>query len=477
MRGPTTLAFATAAYLIGRSLAVPLPAVIVTPGTANDIVISSKNTVNATAPAPSGSLSTKRQTIVTPGDAKDIVLTAKNTLNATTPLSDFVRRSGGQLPLALVNNFAGSVNAYVTGLDANGLLVMLQPDGTFYYPTCTSSQTTPQLITANVAIPLGAQGSTTSITIPGYISSARVWFAAGDLKFFTVWNPATNAPSLVEPASVNPSDPSASVNWGFIELTYTEDGGLFANISYVDFVGLILGMSLAVTDGTGTQSALGLSAGAVSSICSALETQGQSDGEAWGDLCMADSSGNLLRVIAPPDYLSSNSGAFSTFWNTYIDDVWTQFTTDTLSIDTQMSAGVVDCTVETDGLLHCAGDNRGYAKPVAADIFGCNSGPFSIESGDNDIHSAVVPRLCAAFDRSTLTLDGGNTQPGLAASNYYLNAPTNWYSKFVHQYEVDGKGYAFSYDDVTPDDGVNQSGVVASANPETLTVIVGGPLS
>ncbi|KAF2092474.1 hypothetical protein NA57DRAFT_50251 [Rhizodiscina lignyota] len=481
MRGLTTLALGAVGCLIGRSLAVPTPVVIVTPGDASDVVISSNNTVNATAPAPSTPPSTKSHTIVTPRDTADTVITARNVLNATTSGSaadaNLVGRSTGQLPLSLVNNFAGSINAYVTGLDVNGRLVMLQPDGTFLYPSCDSAQSTPQLITDNIAIPLGAKGSTLNITIPGYISAARVWFAAGDLKFFAVWNPATNAPSLVEPSSVNPSDPSAAVNWGFVELTYVENGGLYANISYVDFVGLILGMSLAVTDGSGTQSALGLAADAISNICSALESQGKSDGQEWGNLCMADSEGNLLRVIAPSDYVSSNPDAFSTFWNEYIDDVWEQFTTDVLSIDTQMSAGIVNCTVQTDDLLHCDGDSRGYAKPVAADIFGCNTGPFGIEAGDNDVHSAVVPRLCAAFDRTTLSMEGGNIQPSLAAQSYYQSAPTNWYSKFVHQHEVDGKGYAFSYDDVNPDGDVNQSGVVASANPETLTVIVGGPLS
>lgn len=484
MRGLTTLALATAACLIGTSLAAPMPAVTVTPGTVSDIVITSNNTVNATAPSPSSSHSSKRQTIVTPGGAEDIVVTANNTVNATKASSsnsasnaNLGERSAGQLPLALVNNFASSINAYVTGLDASGRLVMLKADGTFYYPTCESSQTTPQPITDNVAIPLGAKGSTTKITIPGYISAARVWFAAGDLKFFTVWNPATNAPSLVEPSSTNPSDPSAGVNWGFVELTYVENGGLYANISYVDFVGLILGMSLSVTDGSGTQTAQGLSADAVSSICTALEAQGKTDGQEWGNLCMADSSGNLLRVIAPPDYISANPNAFSSYWTTYIDDVWTLFTSLALGIDTQTSSGTVNCSVQTDGLLHCTGDNRGYAKPNAGDIFGCNSGPFAIAGNDNDIHRAVVPRLCAAFNRATYTMVGGSTQPSLAAKSYYQSEPSNCYSKFVHQYEVDGKGYAFSYDDVNPDGDVNQSGVVASASPETLTVIVGGPLS
>lgn len=485
MRGLTTPAILGVICLIGKALAAPVPVVIVTPGAVGDVVITPKNTVNATAAPTHDTIPVKRRTTVRPGGLEAIKITARNSLNSITPLpyrtdlkADAVKRSAGRLPLSLVNNLAASVNAYVTGIDADGQLVMLRPDGTFLHPTASRNQSVPLLITDNVAIPLGTKGTATNITIPGYISAARVWFATGELKFFTVWSPATRGPSLVEPSSVNPSDPSAGINWGFVELTYVEDAGLYANISYVDFVGLILGMSLAVTDGTGTQSALGLSAGAVSSICSALETQGQADGEEWGNLCMADSSGNLLRVISPSDYVSSNPGAFGTFWNDYIEEVWEKFTTDKLHIDTQMEAGVVSCAVATDdGLLHCSGDNRGYAKPVAADIFGCNTGPFSIKSSDNSVHRAVVPRLCAAFDRTTLTAEGGNKQPSVAASAYYKSVPTNWYSKFVHQYEVDGKGYAFAYDDVNAAGDIDQSGVVASVHPDTLTVIVGGPVA
>jgi hypothetical protein len=35
-------------------------------------------------------------------------------------------------------------------------------------------------------------------------------------------------------------------------------------------------------------------------------------------------------------------------------------------------------------------------------------GPFELEASDNAVHQAVVPRLCAAINRSTLLLGGGN---------------------------------------------------------------------
>ena len=39
---------------------------------------------------------------------------------------------------------------------------------------------------------------------------------------------------------------------------------------------------------------------------------------------------------------------------------------------------------------------------------------------------------------------------------------------------LDGLGYAFPYNDITPINGVNQSGAVQDASPKLLTVAVGG---
>ena len=433
----SSLLFGAVASLIGHSLAVPLT---VHPGTADDVVVTNKDTVNATQAPVS----------VPPGS-----------------------NGQQQLQINMVNNFAGSVNAYVTGLDPNNQLVMLQADGTWMYPDAGGA-TTPQAISGNVALALGAQGSSTTITLPDYISAGRVWFAAnGELQFFVVQG-ADGSSSLVEPSSTNPQDPSAAVNWGFVELTNTADGGLYANISYVDFVGLPLGMSLAGS--AGAQTAQGLPATAVGSICNDLKTQAASDGQPWDQLCVSDSSGNPLRIIAPPDYTSINTNAFSSYWTDYVNQVWQQYSSQPLTINTQAAAGDVNCTV-SGGTLNCDGDNRGYAQPVAADIWGCNSGPFAIESGDNAVHYAVVPRLCAAFNRATLLLNGGNVQPSLDSSSYYTTAPTNYYSEIVHKYEVDGRGYAFSYDDVSPDGAANASGELTDAAPQSMTITVGGPSS
>jgi hypothetical protein len=443
MRGTISLAIAAAVAFIVPSLAAPTPK--------------------------------HRGIVVHPGDAGDLIITADNTLNGTAPsdrqisTNSILTSNGGtqQLEFAFVNNLPSSnVNAYVTGIDPNNVVVMLAKDGSWFYPDAGGSAE-PVPVTGDVAIPLGPQGSTTNIKLPDYISSARIWFADGTLSFFVLAQGSNQA--LVQPSAANSADPSAATNWGFVELTNTAEGGIYANISYVDFVGLILGMTL--TGSAGDQSALGLSADATKSICADLITQAGIDGMPWDKLCLTDSAGNPLRVLAPSDYISSNPDAFSDYWTKYIDDVYKKYSNETLTVDTQSGPGKVACTVSGDSMT-CEGDEIPYGKPTPADIFGCSSGAFA--NTGSPTHLAVLPRLCAAFNRGTLLLDGGNVQPALGSDMYYTTSPNNHFSRIVHKYEIDGKGYAFSYDDVNPS-GENESGTVVDPTPTLLTVIIGGP--
>ncbi|KAI1378009.1 glycoside hydrolase family 64 protein [Hypoxylon crocopeplum] len=407
--------------------------------------------------------------VVNPGSEGDIVITKENTVNGThVPENPTV--ASNPLKIALVNNFGGNqLNVYVTGQDTSGAVVMLSTDGSWYYPNPAGSQA-PVAINANIALPMNGQGQTTEFTLPDYISSGRIWVADGTLQFFTVASGDGKA-LLVEPSAANPSDPSAAVNWGFVELTNTEAGGIYANISFVDFVGLVMGMSLTLGSGE-QQTVQGLQQNAVATICQELKDQAAKDGQPWDKLCVTDSSGNPLRILAPNLYLSIDPTAFSSYYDSYIDQVWQKYSSQDLTINTQTDAGNVACRVNGDQLT-CAGDNRGYPKPTVIDIWGCNSGPFAIIGDDNGVHQAVVPRLCAAFYRSTLMLDAGNLQPGVTSDQYYSVDPTSHYARIVHKYELDGRGYAFSYDDVNPN-GQNEAGVVAGMSPQTLQLSVGG---
>lgn len=423
-------------------------------------------------------------TEVTPGGINDVIVTKQNTLNGSFASSSMsagtASTTSGALTLEIVNNLSGAtdgqVNAYVLG-KVNGDVAIMQSDGSWYFPPATTS-VTPLNITVDTALPVSAEGSTTTITIPSYLSAGRVYLSDGELTFYYETN-GTGGATIVQPSATNPSDPSANINWGFVELTNTEPtdegGGLYANLSYVDFVGLILGLSLTTTNGS-VQTDLGLSTDAVNSICTSLVNQTSVDGEAWASLCQTDTDGNYLRVIAPYDYISTDSTAFSTYFDDYVSSVWSTYSTDALTILPQNGDSNISCTSSGTDTLTCEGSSTvTLAQPSSADIFGCATGPFLVDSSSVD--AEIVPRLCAAFDRATLLLDGGNVQPSLGSDYYYTVSPCNYYSKFVHENELDGKGYAFAYDDVNPTGSENASGELVSTTPETLTITVGGASS
>ncbi|KAH6605371.1 glycoside hydrolase family 64 [Trichoderma cornu-damae] len=419
--------------------------------------------------------------IAKPGGVKDIVITAENTLNGTFHSKDTTtvskgslnaRALSGHLPIQIVNNFSGNqVYAYITGLDSDNRVVFVAADGSLVYPSSGGSGV-PVPISAPVSIALPSKGNSITVTLPIVITSARVYFSEGNLQFFMVKIPTGDG--LVQPSVTNLADPSAGINWGFVELTYTSDKAVYANISFVDFVGMILSMSLSTTDGSGTQTTKALTANAVSQVCQGLSQQSSVDGYPWSSMCIANSAGTPIRVLSPNDYAVINSAAFQNYWSPYVDQVWSKYTSTPLTVNTQ-GYGNVNCQV-SGTTLNCNGDNRSYSKPTAADIWGCNSGPFGKLSTDNNIHLAVIPRLCAAFVRSTLLIAGGNVQPSVGQSQYYTVSPTNHYSRLVHQLEVDGKGYTFPYDDVNPD-GENASGLLSSGAPNVLTLYVGAPPS
>ncbi|KAI1733771.1 glycoside hydrolase family 64 protein [Xylaria scruposa] len=414
-------------------------------------------------------------TVARPGGVDDIVITKDNILNSTTS-REFKTESAfkinaaqaGAFPINILNNFGTGMYVYISGKDASNVPVLLGTNGQYVYPQADNTGV-PKQITANVAFQLNAQGQNTQIILPQALISARIWFAQGQLKFYTVKD-GNGVSAIVEPSAANPADPSAGIQWGFIEFNY--DGTtIYANISFVDFVGIPLGMGLTLANGQ-SQIVQGLQGGAVNNICNGVKSQASADGQIWDRLCTVSSSGKALRVLAPNLYTSANAGAFNGYYDNYVNQVWSKYTSQDLTINTQAAAGNVACRV-SNNQLSCAGDNRAYPKPTTADIWGCNSGPFAIIGSDNDVHRAVVPRLCAAFTRTTLLLAGGNVQPSLGQSSYYTMNPTSHYSRIVHNYEVGGLGYAFSYDDVNPS-GQNAAGVVAGANPTNLKITVGG---
>ncbi|KAF2091195.1 glycoside hydrolase family 64 protein [Saccharata proteae CBS 121410] len=409
--------------------------------------------------------------------------TPATTVPATTPAAAQPEQNANHLPgnavqepireaatsntlnFALQNNTKSSnVYAYVTGqaIDNNYALFLLRSDGrTAYYPASPSS--TGAALSANVGIPLGAPGSTTTITIP-HLAGARLWFSV-NAKLTFLLNPG---PALVEPSVTNPSDPNINIHWDFCEFTYNS-AQIFANISYVDFVSIPISLTLA-TRSSGTKHVSGLPANGLATICNNLIAQSRSDGRGWNKLVVKDKAGNNLRALSPNDGIITNNSLFNGYYQPFVDAVYSKYSQgSTLSVDTQVSYGVVTGTVNNN-VFNIAGQI--FAKPSTADIFSCSTGPFANPTG-NQLRNAIIPRLAAAFNRSTLLTTTRIPDPN--EGDYYQELlVTNHYSRIVHAANLDGRGYAFPYDDVAPSGGKDQSGSVFDGAPTLLTVGVGG---
>jgi hypothetical protein len=368
------------------------------------------------------------------------------------------------VPFTVANNTGSDqVYAYVTGqaLDSGSALMLLRSDGqTPYFPASPAGPGSP--VGADIAIPLNAPGNgPVTITVP-HLAGARLWLSIGEPLTFLL-NPG---PALVEPSVSNPADPSIGVTWDFCEFTFSS-AQLFANLTFVDFAAIPVALSLTDTSG-GQQGAAGLPPGGLDTICAGLTAQAAADGHPWGDLIVTG-GGRTLRALSPANGIAANPSFLAGYYDDYVSQVWAKYASTALTVDTQASSGPVSGQV-SNGLLTFPGVGS-FARPSAADIFSCASGPFS-PAGMSPEMLAIVPRLAAALNRSTLLTD--TSQPdGEDPASYYATPVTNHYARIVHAASRDGRGYAFPYDDVAPDGGADQSGSVSSGSPAQLAITVG----
>jgi hypothetical protein len=380
------------------------------------------------------------------------------------------------LTITLRNNTtSNTVYAHITGIPLDGSkgpICIMKADGTPYYPSNPPTDMTP--ISENISIPLAApfSGSPTQVTIPK-LASGRISFSiSSPLNFFV-----NRGPALVQPSITNPSDQNINTLWGFCEFTF--DGGLFANISYVDFVALPIAMSLTNESGNTTE-VLGMPRNGLATVCDKLRAQSQRDGAAWDQLIYTSPNGEVLRAMSPYMGMVVDGRRFAGYYEPYIDQVWELYKRQFLIIDTQGAAGTLLGRVEND-LFVFNGDGGRFAKPNTADVFSCNTGPFG--GLGNTTSGNVAARLCASLNRSTLHLNP-NQPDGEDVSKYYgfgtqagggNVVPTNHYSRIVHETNIDHRGYAFPYDDVVPNAGADQAGIVFDGRPKDFVVTVGGP--
>ncbi|PVH67945.1 glycoside hydrolase family 64 protein, partial [Cadophora sp. DSE1049] len=90
-----------------------------------------------------------------------------------------------------------------------------------------------------------------------------------------------------------------------------------------------------------------------------------------------------------------------------------------------------------------------YFKPSIKDIFSCSTGLFVTNTNTT---RGLTPRFTATFNR--LKLLSSSFKP-VAQVNVYKYPITNYYSRIVHIINLNKRGYAFLYDDVILNGGLN----------------------
>ncbi|KAF4556586.1 Hypothetical protein D9617_1g084640 [Elsinoe fawcettii] len=366
------------------------------------------------------------------------------------PIPLLPRQSTGQsLNIKFDIKDGQSYKAWITGL-SSGSPVMITNTGQVF--TDNPGKDLPEALTIDTS---------KTVTVPSYLAGARVFISTGDSLGI-----AKNG-AIQEPSASNPSGSAFSQHWGIAEFT-TQTGDSFANPTYVDFLGLPIGVSF------GGNTAQGATSDAVEKACAFLS--GQGDG--WSSLCVGSDGGK--RVLSP-----TQGGGPDKWWEQYALDVWKRYSATDLMIDTR-TWGIWKCRVTggtadgVGGKMGCSSstdpsqvDNNPFDMPVDADIWGCHSGTFSTAVG-SDVHKAIIPILCAAFHRGTLLVEGGENQPTTKDLHYQDGQTSNLYCKAVKQNEADGRGYCFPYDDVHVE-GEEVAGVVTAKDLSGgLTIIVGG---
>jgi hypothetical protein len=350
------------------------------------------------------------------------------------------------IPLTITNNSGRADQVFIYDLGtnlANGQQGWADANGTFHPWTGGAIPPAPA---PDASIPGPANGQSKTIRIPKF--SGRVYFSYGQrLKFFVTPN------GLVQPAIQNPSDPNVNILFNWSEYTLN-DSGLWINSTQVDMFSAPYAVGVQTTSGTKTTGHL--KPGGYNGFLNAL--RGQPGG--WANLIRTGPNGAVLRALSPGHGIEAGLLP-ATVMNDYVDRVWSKYSTSTLTVTPfanqpntkyfgRVSGNVINFTNSAGAVV------TSFQKPDSDSIFGC----YKLLDAPNDLVRGPISRtLCAGFNRSTLLTNAN--QPDTGSAGFYLDAVTNQYARKVHAQMVDGKAYAFAFDDVG-----NFESLVNDGNPQ-----------
>ncbi|SDO95108.1 Beta-1,3-glucanase [Actinopolyspora xinjiangensis] len=326
------------------------------------------------------------------------------------------------LPLTVVNHTGAyantSITLYIVGVDQSGRQVHVTPDGRRVPISFSDNESDGY---AHYGIPLNSSGDTT-ISLPAM--SGRVYFALGGELKFKVVESGTGQPALRYPAGWVPSDPSNTVLHDVFEFTLNETG-MYCNTTMVDMFSVPSSIRLV---GSSDQTTGTLEPGGRDRIFANVTSTPGFENLRQGD----------HRIVAPGHAL--DLGDFSsTYFDSYIDQVWEKYRSTTMTVD--IGTGVHRGSVSGDRFVF-DGEVGAFDRPSTRDVLFCDGALFAGAAP----RGPVAAILGAGLNRSNL--HSVTTQPATNAASFYGHSVTNHYAKTLHANTVDGKAYGFAFDDV-----------------------------
>ncbi|BCJ42165.1 hypothetical protein GCM10010168_64570 [Actinoplanes ianthinogenes] len=376
--------------------------------------------------------------------------TAAPTATATkTPTS--VPPKEDLLPVTVTNKTGrgDAVHLYVLGVNLEtGKLGYVDKAGRF---TAWTGGAAVPVSAPDVSIAGPADGASTTIRVPRNLSG-RLYFSFGRKLDFRL-----TTGGLVQPAPWAGGDPNHDILFDWSEFT-VNSSGLWLNSSQVDMFAVPHVVS--VTGGGGVTSTTGeVRSGGRQKVIDAIKAS-----PAFAKSVVTRADGTVLRVLAPGK--AADAGLMSpTYLDPYIKSAWSAYATKNLTVVPFGDRPDVKYTGRTSGDVMSFTDATGrtvasFTKPSTANVWGCDG---ALGAPNDQVVGPIARTLCAALQRTTLgRLD---VQPSGTAADFYQGDPANLYAKVIHQNMVDGKAYAFAFDDVQ-----NQESLVHDGDPRTAAI-------
>ncbi|MEU6578453.1 glycoside hydrolase family 64 protein [Streptomyces sp. NPDC046805] len=338
------------------------------------------------------------------------------------------------IPLQVTNNSGRGDPVFLYDLGtqlSTGQQGWADADGTFHAWPAGGNPPTPA---PDASIPGPAAGQSMTIRIPKF--SGRIYFSYGQKLVFKL-----TTGGLVQPAVQNPSDPNRDILFNWSEYTLN-DAGLWLNSTQVDMFSAPYAVGVRRSDGSLSETGH-LKPGGYNGVLNAL--RGQAGG--WGGLIQTRSDGTVLRALSPGHGLETGALPASVM-DDYVNRVWQKYATSTLTVTPfadqpntvfsgRVSGGVMSFTDSSGAVV------TSFQKPDADSVFGCHK---LLDAPNDAVRGPISRTLCAGFNRSTLLTS--SHQPDTDPADFYQDAVTNHYARFVHTQMADGKAYAFAFDDV-----------------------------